>query len=94
MTRGSLNGSILLLATVALVLPALTATPAPAGTIGGGGGEIMGYRYELYLQRETEAQRKKDLAKSETRSLAEHGTGQKAGIGTPEFDDRPAITMP
>ena len=54
----------------------------------------MGYRYELYLQHETEAQRKKDLAKSETRSLAEHGTGQKAGIGTPEFDDRPAITMP
>ena len=94
MTRRSLNGSILLLAAMALVLPAMTATPATAGTIGGGGGEMMGYRYELYLKREAEAQRKKDVAESEAGSLAGHGGGQKAGIGTPEFDERPAIALP
>ena len=94
MTRRSLRGSILLLAAVALVLPAMTATPATAGTIGGGGGEMMGYRYELYLKREAEAQRKKDLAESEAGSLAGHGGGQKAGIGAPEFTEGTAITLP
>lgn len=96
MKRLSPNDPKLLLAAMALVLPALAASPALAGTIGGGGGEIMGYRYELYLQREAEAEarQKKTLAETGAQSPSQQSAGQKAGIGTPDFSDRPAIAMP
>ncbi len=110
MKRISPRGAVPLLLAAAMGASFAAATPARAQGLGGGGGEGASWQYELYIEREAEALRKKKLAETQAESQAQSGTEsgtesgaqskaqrdahQKAGIGIQEFDARPIVSMP
>ena len=104
MKRVSPQGAVPLL--FAAVMAASFAAATPARAQGFGDGEGGSWKYELYIEREAEALRKKKLAESQAesgavsgavsgaQSKAGRGTRQKAGIGIQEFDARPIVPTP
>ncbi len=104
MKRISPQGAVPLLFAAAMAASFAAATPARAQ--GFGGGEGASWQYELYIEREAEALRKKKLAESQAQSGTESGTEsgaqskagrearQKAGIGIQEFDASPIVSRP
>ena len=106
MKRISPRGAVPLLLAAAMGASFAAATPTRAQGLGGGGGEGASWQYELYIEREAEALRKKKLAETRAESQAQSGTEsgaqskaqrdahQKAGIGIQEFDARPIVSMP
>ena len=102
MKRISPQGAVPLLFAAVMAASFAAATPARAQSIGDGGGEGGSWKYELYIEREAEALRKKKLAQSQAQSGTESGAQakagrdarQKAGIGIQEFDARPIVSRP
>ncbi len=102
MKRISPQGAVPLLFAAAMAASFAAATPARAQGFGDGGGEGGSWKYELYIEREAEALRKKKLAESQAesgavsgaQSKAGRGTRQKAGTGIQEFDARPIVSRP
>lgn len=102
MKRISPQGAVPLLFAAVMAASFAAATPARAQSIGDGGGEGGSWKYELYIEREAEALRKKKLAASQAESGTESGAQskagrdarQKAGIGIQEFDARPIVSTP
>ncbi len=90
MKRISPQGAVPLLFAAVMAASFAAATPARAQSIGDGGGEGGSWKYELYIEREAEALRKKKLAESQ----AGRDARQKAGIGIQEFDARPIVSTP
>ncbi len=101
MKRVSPQGAVPLLFAAVMAASFVAATPARAQGLGGGG-EGASWQYELYIEREAEALRKKKLAESQAESQAKsgaqskagRGTHQKAGNGIQEFDARPIVSRP
>ena len=96
MKRISPQGAVPLLFAAALTASFAAATPARAQ--GFGGGEGASWQYELYIEREAEALRKKELAESQVKpgaqSEAQRDARRKAGIGIQEFDASPIVSRP
>ena len=100
MKRVSPQGAVPLL--FAAVMAASFAAATPARAQGFGDGEGGSWKYELYIEREAEALRKKKLAESQAesgavsraQSKAGRGARQKAGIGIQGFDARPIVPTP
>ncbi len=85
MKRISPQGAVPLLFAAAMAASFAAATPARAQGFGDGGGEGGSWQYELYIEREAEALRKKKLAESQAKSgaqsQAESGAESQAESG-------------
>ncbi len=82
MKRISPRGAVPLLLAAAMGASFAAATPARAQGLGGGGGEGASWQYELYIEREAEALRKKKLAETQAESQAQSQAQSGTESGT------------